>query len=177
MTGLVLEFDDDMTVEETDNLIYDPTVEKGWLRVPRSSYIALIESAQKVRADWLLRGNEEFICDTCKSFIIPTLALIRALDKIDRVKDDFDYEDFWHYTVMGCLTRPYPMTEEDWNAYDEGKLRHIPFIYDDKNELLFVYESGPQVVAYDEVVFKFRKNCVCDGVYKRMYENLNANES
>jgi hypothetical protein len=177
MTGLILEFDDGVTENEIDSLIDDPKAEMGWLRVPRSSYITLIESAQKVRADWLLRDGAEFICETCKSFIIPSVALIRALDKISVIKSDFDYEDFWHSTVMGCLTKPYPMTEEDWNAYDEGKLRHIPFIYDDKNELLFVYESGPQVVVYDEVVFKFRKNCVCDGVYKGMYENLTTKKS
>jgi hypothetical protein len=27
-------------------------------------------------------------------------------------------------------------------------------------------------VAFDEVVFKFRRTCVCSGIYNRMYENL-----
>jgi len=164
MTGLILEFSDDVTPEMG---IQDER--EDWLCIPRLDYLELIETARKIRADWPFREGTDFVCETCKSFIMPAKALHHVLSKLERTDFFWDSDLLWE--IRSHLCKSYNMTDAAWTDYCDGKLRHIPFLYDKKGELEWE-EAGPQYIAYDEVVFKFRKKCVCDGIYKRMYENV-----
>ncbi|OGW48960.1 MAG: hypothetical protein A2078_13060 [Nitrospirae bacterium GWC2_57_9] len=119
--------------------------------------------------EWVFREGVDFICDNCKSFTVPAKGLYLALTKIHARSLDFYDED----PVRKHLVETFCMTDELWKAYGEGRLGHIPFVYTERGELVWDQEEGPEMLSCDEVVFKFRPKCVCDGIYKRMYENIN----
>ncbi len=164
MTGLILEFTDDLTANQGIN-----GDREDWLRIPRNDYLYLIETARSARAEWPIRDGAEFICGTCNSFIISAQALHIVLSKLAGTDCFWDSDLPWE--IQSHLCKSYPMIDEAWAAYCDGKLRHIPFLYYEKGDLEWE-DAGPQYLAYDEVVFKFRSRCVCDGVYKRLYENI-----
>lgn len=164
MTGLILEFTDDVSANQGIN-----DDRKDWLRIPRNEYLYLVETARNVHAEWPIREGAEFVCETCKSFVIPARALHHVLAKLEKTDSFWDSDLLWE--LRSHLCQSYPMTDEAWADYRDGKLRHIPFLYNEKGEWEWV-GAGPQYLAYDEVVFKFRGKCVCDGVYKQMYENI-----
>ena len=136
MRGLVMEFADDVTEEGfLDEREY-------WLRVPRRDYLGLIETARQVRAEWTFREGADFVCETCKSFIVPAQGFLRLMRKLENARANAGPDDYLQDTIVSHLTKPYPMTDEAWKAYCEGKLRHIPFIHNAKGELGYLPRSA-----------------------------------
>ena len=168
MKGLMLTFDDEEVEYDQDE---DKVAWKGQLRAPRSFYADLLAASAAVRMDWLFREGIDLLCETCKSFIIPAKGLYRAIMMIKEIPGDGDSDEFWRYEVLHHLIKTYPMTAEAWKDFVDGKLRHVPFLRDSHGDLE-CEEDGPQYIAYDDVVFTFRRKCLCEGLYKRMYENI-----
>lgn len=167
-TGLIIEFADDAH----DLTIDVPYLSDGLLRFRRPDYLELMDAARKARVDWLIRDSADLVCDTCKSFILPAEALYRLLVKLEGTAYAHCPDSDLLEKIRSRIIKSYPMDDETLREYYEGRLKHIPFIRDKKGALEWWDEAGPNYLAVNEVVFKFRTRCVCDNVYLSMYDNL-----
>jgi hypothetical protein len=167
-TGLVIEFADDAH----DLTVGVPYKSDGLLRFRRPDYLELLDAARKARVDWLIRESADLVCETCKSFILPAEALYRLLVKLEGTAYAHYPDSDLLEKIRSRIIKSYPMDDETLREYYEGRLQHIPFIRDKKGALEWWDEAGPNYLAVNEVVFKFRTRCVCDSVYLRMYDNI-----
>ncbi len=166
--GLIIEFADDAYDVTADV----PYTSDGLLRFRRQDYLELLDAARKARADWLIREGAERVCDTCKSFILPAEAVCRLLVKLEGTAYAHSTDTDLPEKLRSRIIKSYPMDDETLREYYEGRLKHVPFIRDKKGALEWWDEAGPNYLAVNEVVFKFRTWCVCDSVYLSMYDNL-----
>lgn len=149
MTGVVVEF-----VDSTE----EETLEGLHLRLPRAFYLEFMEAAAKAQVLNVLSNGTQFICETCKAYILPSRTLFWAINKMD-----IDEDISW--ALREAITETFYMT-------DEGVLRHVLFLYDEKGNMEQGCDGYPLILSCDEVVFRFRKKCDCDAVIRNMYQNL-----
>lgn len=172
MKGLVVE------LREQNNSFYDDKNKK--MILSKNDYLEFIQIAKKAEAlDEILR-NLIFSCGKCNAFIVKTLSLHKATEKVlllimDKENTD-EYEDCWgsvfdsFWELSEHLVESFPMTNEEWAKYQTHGLKDVNFMYYD-GELATDENGNPLIYSSDEVAFEFDKGCECNRVIKRFYEN------
>lgn len=156
MQGLIVDFTEN---EKEKSVIAGRHVVMLW-----SDYHDLIEEAKESGVYEVIRDSRQFVCEECGTFILPAKGLYWALVHLN--DDDWMWGD-----LMEGLTTTYHWTDEEWELYNEGKLKHVTFLYDEKGEWTGGGDGYPLILACDEVVFRFLEGCDCDRVIRNMYEN------
>ena len=161
MTGKIIEFIDGEVDYEDDS---------DYVVLPRAYYLEFIELIRKARVYDVFQNSTQFICDTCKSFILPAQALYWLLGKMDQEHELYLEHDIV-YELRSIVTKTFKMSYEECSQYDDGKLSRVPFLYEPNGEYVEGEDGYPLILACDELVFRFRRQCACGGIIRNLYEN------